>query len=967
MGPNDSPHGSLLVGRDREFRALHESLAAALGGRGRLVLMSGEAGVGKTALAEALCAEAASRGALTLIGRCYDLTETPPYDPWIQVGSRIPRSPDMPPFPDALRTAMHTPRQFFAEVRDFFAAAAAPRPEGARPLVLLFDDLQWADRASLDLLRFLSRSLPPLPILVLAVYRPDDLTRDHPLYPLLPLLVRESHAVRLDLAPLTRAAVSELVRTRYRLTTFDTARLVAYLSQRTDGNALFVTELLHALEERGMLAAESAALDDIGTLGVPPLLRQVVEGRVARLGTEAERLLGIAAVIGQEAPLDTWASIGAVDESTVEQVAERALGARLLREVPGGERFAFAHALIREALYESIPGSRRRRLHLRIGEILASGAAPAPDMVAYHFRQAGDPRMADWMIQAGWLAYRSMAYHMARARFVEVRARVEGVERVRVLLALAFLDRYRERGVPYANEALAAARAIGDETLIGLAQFRAGANLGYQSQVRAGLAAMAAADETLDCLPDAAFSAFRPLPGLSLSQEERKSHRAWLLAYSGQWREALALLGTTTETLEERIAGLDAQGRYALWFVCAWLCRPESMRRVIAEMIASSEAREEDLAVLATQVAAGYSLVLPFFADDPEVRRRYEEGLARTTRRVEEALGAVPPLLTRCPLLVVSGRWEEAEALWERREKALVNSGDAVMNLPYIGMMLAARGKYAAAWALVREGLPDGPRTAPGATHFNATVRLLPVAARLALREGDHEQARHWLEAQDRLFTWAGPEVRWGRSDAHLAWAEYHRALDEAGIALRYADQALADASEPRQPLALLAAHRVHGILLTETRRYVEAGHHLCQARALADACMAPYEQALTAIAFAELYVATGKPEEARRYLNRGRALCQQLGAHSKDARIAAITAKLAAAPFPASDRPAGLTAREAEVLRLVAQGWTARQVATHLSLSPRTVNQHLRSVYNKLGVSTRAAATRFAVAHDIV
>ncbi len=961
-GPNDSSDGPLLVGRERELTALRASLAAALGGRGQFVLVSGEAGIGKTALAEALCAEAESRGALAVIGRCYDLTETPPYDPWIQAGSHFAGSPEMPPFPNALHTGVHTPQQFFAAVRDFFAAAAA-----RKPLVLVFDDLQWADRASLDLLRFLARALAPLPLLVLAIYRPDDLTREHPLSPLLPLLVRESHAVRLDLDPLSRAAVSDLVQKRYRLKSFDVERLVAYLARRTDGNAFFVTELLQALEERGMLAPAGTTLQDMDAIGVPTLLQQVVEGRVARLGAETERLLGIAAVIGQEVPLDIWAHISEMDESIVEQVAERAMGARLLRDVRGGERFAFAHALIREALYESISGSRRRRLHLRIAETLAMTDAPAPDMVAYHFRRAGDPRMADWLIEAGWLAYRSMAYHMARARFTEVRSLVTGAEHVRILLGLAFLDRYRERGVPYANEALAAARLIGDETLIGLAQFRVGANLGYQNRVEEGLAAMTAADAVLDGLPEDALSPYSSLPGLSLSQAERKSHRAWLLAYSGQWREALALLGATPETLAARAADLDAEGRYALWFVCAWLCRPESMRRAIDAMIASSTASGEDLAVLATRVAEGYSFILPFYADDPDVRRRFEEEVARTTRRVEETLGTVPPLLNRCPLLVVAGRWEEADALWERRQRALVNSGDAVMNLSYIGMMLAARGETAAAWALVREGLPDGPDTAPGTTHFNATVRLLPLAVRLALHDGDDAQARRWLEAQDRLYAWAGPEVRWGRSAAHHAWAEYHHAIGETAAAITHAEQSLTDARAPRQPLDLLNAHRALGRLYTDARRYAEAERHLCQAHTLADACAAPYQQALTAIALAELYIATGKPEDARRSLNSARALCQRLGARSTLALVATLTTKLATLSFPESGRPAGLTAREVEVLRLVAQGWTSRQAASHLTLSPRTINQHLRSIYNKLGVSTRVAATRFAVDHGIV
>jgi DNA-binding NarL/FixJ family response regulator len=521
--------------------------------------------------------------------------------------------------------------------------------------------------------------------------------------------------------------------------------------------------------------------------------------------------------------------------------------------------------------------------------------------------------------------------------------------------------------VPDASEALAAARAIGDALPIGLAQFRVGANLGYQSRVQAGLAAMAEADAMLDDLPEGAFSAFSTLPGLLLSQKERKSHRAWLLAYSGQWREALALLGATTETLVERVADLDAHGRNALWFVSAWLCRPDGIRSACEAMVASSMERGEDLAVLATRVAEGYSLILPFFADDAEVRRRYEEGLSRIARRVEDAFDTVPPLLNSCPLLVVSGQWDEAEALWERRDRALVNAGDAAMNLPYIGMMLAARGNDAAAWALVREGLPEGPDTPPGTTHFNATVRLLPLAVRLALRDGDHAQARRWLEAQDRLYAWAGPEVRWGRSDAHRAWAEYHRAIGETETAFWHADQALADANTPRQPLDLLASHRALGGLLAEMRRYEEAERHLCQSQSLADACAAPYQQALTALALAGLYMATGKAEDARRCLSRARALCQRLGAHVTLARVAALTTRLASASFPDSDRPAGLTAREAEVLRLVAQGWTSRQVASHLSLSPRTVSQHLRSIYNKLGVSTRAAATRFAVAHDIL
>jgi predicted ATPase len=159
MGPTDPRHGASLVGRDRELATLRDRLTAALDGRGSLVLVSGEAGIGKTARAEALCAEAAVRGARTLIGRCYDLAETPPYGPWIEALAHLPRSTDLPPLPNAHRTDARGPAQFFAEVRDFFAAATASRPEAPQPLVVLLEDLHWADSISLDLLRFLARSL----------------------------------------------------------------------------------------------------------------------------------------------------------------------------------------------------------------------------------------------------------------------------------------------------------------------------------------------------------------------------------------------------------------------------------------------------------------------------------------------------------------------------------------------------------------------------------------------------------------------------------------------------------------------------------------------------------------------------------------------------------------------------------------------------------------------------------------
>src|SRR5262245_17430433 len=201
--PHRQPPTPPLVGREREQAALREALDAALTGHGSLVLIGGEAGIGKTALAEALCQEATERGALVLVGRCYDLSETPPYGPWLEVTARYPAAPPgLPPLPAvvtdrAALAAVASQAALFERVAAWFAAVAA-----ARPLVLLLEDLHWADPASLDLLRTLARGLADLPLLLLATYRSDELTRRHPLYQLLPTLEREAHAARLDLRAL---------------------------------------------------------------------------------------------------------------------------------------------------------------------------------------------------------------------------------------------------------------------------------------------------------------------------------------------------------------------------------------------------------------------------------------------------------------------------------------------------------------------------------------------------------------------------------------------------------------------------------------------------------------------------------------------------------------------------------------------------------------------------------------------
>ena len=327
--------GGPLVGRSRELAALREALGAALAGRGGLFLIGGEAGVGKTTLAESLCREAAERGALVLVGRCYDLSETPPYGPWREIFARMPPDDSLPTLPTAVLppgrsgVALGSLGATLARLQSYLAAVAV-----RQPLVLILDDLHWADPASLELLRALSREVFTQAMLVVATYRPDEATSRLPLHALLPTVVREARPTRLDLPPFTPAAIEALLTARYALPEAETRRLARHLAQRSDGNAFFLGELIRALEEQGGLVATAGwRIADLRAARVPTLIGQVLGARLARFGEVERAALAMAAVIGQEVPIALWQQISGMPEEELLPLIERTMAAQVLGRV----------------------------------------------------------------------------------------------------------------------------------------------------------------------------------------------------------------------------------------------------------------------------------------------------------------------------------------------------------------------------------------------------------------------------------------------------------------------------------------------------------------------------------------------------------------------------------------------------------------------------------------------------------
>jgi DNA-binding CsgD family transcriptional regulator len=282
----------------------------------------------------------------------------------------------------------------------------------------------------------------------------------------------------------------------------------------------------------------------------------------------------------------------------------------------------------------------------------------------------------------------------------------------------------------------------------------------------------------------------------------------------------------------------------------------------------------------------------------------------------------------------------------------------------FLGPLARNQGERDLAWQQVHKTWPGGPSTEPSDGDIYYTLPLQRLAVDLSLDSGDLASAREWLEAHERWLRWSGAVL--GLSEAQVLRARYELALGNSEDAHWHAEQALAHASEPRQPLALLAAHRLLGELNNVTGRSKAADEHLSTALELAGACSAPYERALTLLALAELRLAEGNYTNVSALLKEVRGICSDLRAAPSLARADALAAQTPDGRRVTPVYPAGLTHREAEVLGLLAAGHSNKEIAAELFLSERTVERHITNVYRKIGTHRRTEAMAFALRHDL-
>lgn len=499
-----------FIGRDSELAELSAGLLDAIEGRGGVVLVTGDAGIGKTALVERMASLGAERGALVSWGRCWDSAGAPPYWPWVQIirtiadelddetlrssassgaaeitllapdlGARLGGSVDR-------STTDSDARRFylFEAVTTFLKKASA-----TRPLVLIMDDLHDADHPSLLLLRFLAKDIRASRILVLTTHRERE--GDHPEEVEEMLAALASEGTVLELRGLDRAGVGGLV--EQVSGTVPVPAKVDAIHEATDGNPLFVREVTR-------LVATKDRLDQEGTISIeiPQSVRAVIRRRLAPLSADAVRVLSAAAVVGRDFEVRVVGLVSELANDRVLGSLSEAVALGVLNEPAAFGVYRFSHPLMREVLYEDLPLTARMQLHRSVGDAIERehGDGPRPPLarLAHHFAEAapaGEPERAlDYARRAGDQAMDASAYEEAvelYRRALEALGSIgaDEVRRCDLLLrlggALVRAGQYEEAKSTYLS-AVETARKLEDAERLALAA------LGYgEPQVEAGM------------------------------------------------------------------------------------------------------------------------------------------------------------------------------------------------------------------------------------------------------------------------------------------------------------------------------------------------------------------------------------------------------------------------------------------------------------------------------------------------
>ncbi|MEO7912893.1 MAG: AAA family ATPase [Roseiflexaceae bacterium] len=980
----------VLIGRASAVAALDQLIEGLTTPRSQVLLISGDAGIGKSRLVGEAKTYANARGATVLQGTCFPQDQTCPFAPLLDLVRANFADPvgDFAPFAHELypllldllppATALPAPAtDSEPQKRRLFAALAQLilRDAAHRPLVFIIEDLHWSDPASLDFLLFLARQAGSMPVLLIGTYRGDEV--GPALRHFLMQLDRTRQAHELVLAPLTSAEVELMIQHIFDLHRPIHAEFVNTLYTLTEGNPFFVEELLKALVVAGDIFIVDGTWDrkPIDRLRIPRSIQDAVQQRVEHQSADARQVLGLAAVAGRRFNFDLLRRITGHSELDLVRLIKELIGAQLVIE-ESADQYAFRHALTRQTLYANLLARERQALHLTIAETLEQmRAAPTERLadLAYHYDAAGAWEQAlRYAEQAGLHAQASFAPQAAVAQLTRALA---AAERLGITPAPRM---YQARGRAYEtigqfthaqtdyDRALQAAHAADDPAAewpilvdigilwtgrdyaqtgewftraLDLANTIGDPRLRAHSLNRLGnwLTNVGRTTESLSTLYDAlaAFEALGDAQGIAETHER-------LGMANGMYGDNASSARHYRQAIEQFRALGDQRGlAYSLAGSCSY-ASPGFSETVfsIRESRAICQSRLAEAAQLARQIdwQAGQAFAEWIAAVNCASFGEFGDALAHadTGRQIAEEIGhrqwTAATHWTRGFVFATLLAPERAAAALEIALPLARSLGSLFWinnSIAYLGRAYHMRGDLASARALLAPALPPD-----GQPH--------------------NIQQRH---------------VLW-------AWGELLLAEGDAPGALRIAEELRASAPGAPHGQPIPALLKLQGEALLKLGRAGDAAVALEAARQGAqERGERPLLWQIQA-ALGRAYRQLGRDTEAQHALAAASAVVVALAAAIADDELREQFLRMVGAamhePAPATARrkfvdPDGLTARERDVIALIARGYSNRAIADALVISEKTAEAHVSSILRKLGYSSRTQAAAYAVQHGFL
>ena len=957
-----------FVGRRQELERLREAFDGARDGRGSLVMITGEPGIGKTRLARELEGYASEHGARVLWGRAHEAGGAPAYWPWVQALRQLVEATDGEELRGWLGSGAGEVARVVPELRAHLPDLPEPEPitdpesaqfrlfdalatclrnvASATPPVLVLDDLHWADRSTLLLLEHVALELSRANLLLVGTYRDVELGRQHPLEQALAGIGRAERFQTIDLPGLSEEDAASYVRATTGVEL--PAEAMRSIYHETEGNAFFLQEVVALMAQEGTLES--------GDVSVPPSVRAAIGRRLNVLSEQGDELLRIAAVVGREFSEQLLARMS--DHGAVPELLESVLAAGLIEETGAPGESRFTHALIQETLLGELSISRQVRLHGAVAESMermfgARADEHAPEL-AHHYvqsatlsRQHAEKAARYSKIAAGQAAAQA-GWHEAARRYeacLTVIAETDSaLDEDEAALLTALGTSHRNAGAPRdAWRSLMRARTFYQQR---------GDGAGLARATLEALQVIAPPDRQIAIVQEA----------LEAIGEDEPYLEAMLSAVVIGTIGRPAIDAETVADLEQRTRALV--DRHHFEDVAALLLLADGVRLAydgrLDEAAAACGQAHERLAALvrvSDAATAAYELVALrcVIGDLDAAERAGKEALAYAS--------GVHLRLTEANLRVYLASVALSRCDFDRFDALAAElSGEDTTGF---AQLLTTRAEMAGDGEGALASMPV-PQMAGGIPAWLAWLH--GCRARAFFNAGEERAAREEFGRSIEMS-----EAATG-GDGRQPWPDSAAELDECLLAL--GDDALAGRvywylvglmSEAKLGRLGRGLDHIRGALALRLDLVEEAEQHYRTGLEWAEREGVPIELGRCHQGLAEVAVRRGEIAEALEHLDTAAELFERHGAKLYLDQVRARQEELRP---PARGRrasyPAGLTEREVEVLRLVAAGKANRAIAEALVISVSTVTHHITNIFNKLGVKNRAQATRRAVEHDL-